>query len=101
MYWNADAECPARAEPQARQVSIGALIFEKAADNVCETVTLPTIYWNPCEVPFLAEMLAGFYTMHKANHVEIDFLDDVCLSLLLHRRYLKTNRICIRLQRGK
>jgi hypothetical protein len=89
MYWNADAECPARTEPQARQVSTVALIFEKAGENVCETVILPTIYWNPCEVPFLAEMLAGFFTVLKATHAEIDFLEDVWLSLLLHRRYLK------------
>ena len=71
-------------------MSTGELIFEKAADNVCETATLPTIYCNPCEceVSFLAEMLAGFSTMHKATHAEMDFLDDVCFYLLLHRIYL-------------
>jgi hypothetical protein len=93
VYWNANAECPVRTVPQERQMSTGALIFEKASDNVCETVTLPTIYWNPCEVPFLAEMLAVFCTMHKATHAESDFLDDVCLSLILHRRYLETKKM--------
>ena len=65
-YCHADT---ARMEPQERQVSTGARVFEKVGDNVCGTVTLLTVYRNPCDVSFLTEMLAGFCTVHNARYL--------------------------------